>query len=81
MSKTHIPIYDFTSDDSETFQYQVTWADFPDRERYAGFQGHISLTVDGGERLRGGQFNFIASMMPRPKLKSLFQKVREASRK
>ncbi len=35
-------------DDNETFQYQVTWADFPDRELYAGFQGHIILTVDGG---------------------------------
>ncbi len=39
------------------------------------------ISVDGAERLRGGQFNFLTQLMPRPKLKSLFQKMRGAGKK
>ncbi len=28
--------------------YSVTWADFPDKNAYAGFQGHIMLPTDSG---------------------------------
>ncbi|MDA1277273.1 MAG: hypothetical protein O2960_24955 [Verrucomicrobia bacterium] len=28
--------------------YSVTWADFPNKEQYAGFQGHIMLVPDSG---------------------------------
>lgn len=28
--------------------YSVTWADFPDKNAYAGFQGHIILATDSG---------------------------------
>ncbi|MCB0344446.1 MAG: SDR family oxidoreductase [Bdellovibrionales bacterium] len=31
------------------------------------------VTIDGGQQLEGGQFNFIARMMPRKQLKQLFQ--------
>lgn len=34
------------------------------------------LTVDGGERLRGAQFNFLAELMPRDKLRALFNSMR-----
>ena len=34
------------------------------------------VTVDGGERLRGGQFNFVTQMAPRAKLKELFAAMR-----
>jgi len=34
------------------------------------------LTVDGGERLRGAQFNFLAELMPREKLRVLFNSMR-----
>lgn len=30
----------------ESLTYSVTWADFPDKNTYAGFQGHIMLPVD-----------------------------------
>jgi len=31
------------------------------------------VTIDGGERLGGGQFNFVTQLMPRPKLKELMK--------
>jgi NAD(P)-dependent dehydrogenase (short-subunit alcohol dehydrogenase family) len=34
------------------------------------------VTIDGGERLQGGQFNFIAQMMPREQLKAMFAAMR-----
>lgn len=34
------------------------------------------VTIDGGERLQSGQFNFVAQMMPRDQLKSLFSMMR-----
>ncbi len=34
------------------------------------------VTIDGGERLQAGQFNFVAQMMPRDQLKSLFSMMR-----
>jgi NAD(P)-dependent dehydrogenase (short-subunit alcohol dehydrogenase family) len=34
------------------------------------------VTIDGGERLQGGQFNFIAQMMPRDQLKAMFAAMR-----
>ena len=34
------------------------------------------VTIDGGERLQSGQFNFVAQMMPREQLKSLFSMMR-----
>lgn len=34
------------------------------------------VTIDGGERLQSGQFNFIAQMMPREKLKKMFAMLR-----
>ena len=35
-----------------------------------------SVTIDGGERLNAGQFNFITQMMPREDLKKLFRTAR-----
>ncbi len=32
----------------EPITYSVTWSDFPDRNTYAGFQGHIMLIPDSG---------------------------------
>lgn len=32
-----------------------------------------SVTIDGGERLSAGQFNFIDSLMSRGKLKTIFK--------
>ncbi|NIU07747.1 MAG: SDR family oxidoreductase [Phycisphaerae bacterium] len=34
------------------------------------------VTIDGGERLQGGQFNFITQMMPRDQLKEFFARMR-----
>ncbi|HQU71652.1 MAG TPA: SDR family oxidoreductase [Calditrichia bacterium] len=34
------------------------------------------VTLDGGERLQGGQFNFVAQMMPREQLKAMFGAMR-----
>ena len=34
------------------------------------------VTIDGGERLQGGQFNFVAQMMPREQLKGMFAMIR-----
>ena len=33
---------------SDTMTYSVTWADFPDKNTSAGFQGHIMLATDSG---------------------------------
>ena len=38
--------------------------------------GGECVTVDGGERIRGGQFNFVTQMAPRAKLKELFAAMR-----
>lgn len=35
------------------------------------------VTIDGGEKLSGGQFNFIDGMMSREKLKAMFKMVKE----
>lgn len=35
------------------------------------------VTIDGGERLNAGQFNFVAQMMPRPQLKELLKSFRK----
>ena len=35
-----------------------------------------NIAIDGGERLQGGQFNFITQLMPREKLKALFAKLK-----
>jgi NAD(P)-dependent dehydrogenase (short-subunit alcohol dehydrogenase family) len=37
------------------------------------------VTIDGGERLQGAQFNAIANLMPRPQLKEVFRQMREAT--
>lgn len=34
------------------------------------------IAIDGGQRLEGGQFNFVARMVPRPQLKKMFGKMR-----
>lgn len=34
------------------------------------------VTIDGGEKLSGGQFNFIDSMMPRDQLKAFFKQMK-----
>ncbi|NOX38027.1 MAG: SDR family oxidoreductase [Calditrichaeota bacterium] len=39
------------------------------------------ITIDGAERLQGGQFNFITQMMPRDKLKAIFRAMKEKARK
>ncbi len=39
------------------------------------------ISVDGAERLRGGQFNFLTQLMPRKKLKALFAQMKGASKK
>ena len=36
-----------------------------------------TVTIDGGESLSGGQFNFIDSMMDRRKLKGMFKMMKE----
>jgi len=36
-----------------------------------------TVTIDGGERLRAGQFNFMAELMPREELKKLFAALRK----
>ena len=43
----------------------------------AGFITGECVTIDGGERLSGGQFNFVTQMMPRPELKALLQAARK----
>lgn len=43
----------------------------------AGFITGECVTIDGGERLSGGQFNFVAQMMPRPELKGLLQSLKK----
>jgi NAD(P)-dependent dehydrogenase (short-subunit alcohol dehydrogenase family) len=35
------------------------------------------VTIDGGERLNGGQFNFVAQSMPRPELKAFLAQFRK----
>lgn len=35
------------------------------------------VTMDGGEHLQGGEFNFLTQMMPRQQLKSLFSQMRK----
>jgi len=35
-----------------------------------------NIAIDGGERLQGGQFNFITQLMPREKLNALFAKLK-----
>lgn len=35
-----------------------------------------TVVIDGGERLQGGQFNFVAQMMPREQLKQMFAMMR-----
>ncbi len=37
------------------------------------------VTIDGGQQLEGGQFNFVARMMPRNKLKQIFQAMKSKS--
>lgn len=39
-----------------------------------------TITIDGGEALQGGQFNFIAQMMPRKDLKAMFAHVKKATK-
>ncbi|MEZ4747776.1 MAG: SDR family oxidoreductase [Calditrichia bacterium] len=34
------------------------------------------VTIDGAEKLQGGQFNFVAQMMPREQLKGMFAMIR-----
>jgi len=34
------------------------------------------VTIDGGEHLKSGQFNFLDEMVPRPKLRQLFQSMK-----
>ena len=34
------------------------------------------ITIDGGESLNGGQFNFVAQLMPRTQLKEFFSHLR-----
>ncbi len=43
----------------------------------AGFITGECVTIDGGERLTGGQFNFVAQMMPRQELKGLLKSLRK----
>lgn len=38
----------YWGDTVDPMTYSITWADFPDRNNHAGFQGHLMLTVDGG---------------------------------
>lgn len=38
------------------------------------------VTIDGGERLQGGQFNFLTYMLPRPKLREIFTALRQKKR-
>lgn len=38
------------------------------------------VTIDGGERLQAGQFNFISELAPREELKSFFRSMKEKSR-
>lgn len=42
----------------------------------AGYINGEVIAIDGGERLRGGQFNFLTQLMPREKLKETFAKAR-----
>ena len=35
------------------------------------------VTIDGGEKLAAGQFNFIDTLMPRDELKSIFKMMRK----
>lgn len=42
----------------------------------AGFMTGEVVTMDGGENLKAGEFNFLAEMFPRPELKKMFQKIR-----
>lgn len=37
------------------------------------------ITIDGGERLQAGQFNFITQMIPRPKLREIFASLKRAA--
>ncbi len=37
-----------------------------------------TITIDGGERLLAGQFNFLAQLMPREQLKKLFVQLRKS---
>jgi NAD(P)-dependent dehydrogenase (short-subunit alcohol dehydrogenase family) len=45
----------------------------------AGYITGECITIDGGERLQGAQFNAIAHWMPRPQLKEAFRAMREAT--
>ncbi len=38
------------------------------------------IAIDGAERLQGGQFNFITQLMPREKLKTIFQAMKEKAK-
>ena len=35
------------------------------------------VTMDGGEHLQGGEFNFLTQLMPREQLKALFADMRK----
>lgn len=39
------------------------------------------VTIDGGESLQGGQFNFVAQMMPRQQLKAMFAMAKKGAKK
>ena len=44
----------------------------------AGYITGECVTIDGGERLSGGQFNFVAQMLPRPELKNLLHSLKKS---
>lgn len=46
----------------------------------AAFMTGECVTLDGGEQLTSGQFNFIADLMPRDKLRALFQSMKPPAR-
>jgi NAD(P)-dependent dehydrogenase (short-subunit alcohol dehydrogenase family) len=43
----------------------------------SGFITGECINIDGGDRLNGGQFNFIAQSMPRPELKNLLKTLKK----
>ena len=47
----------------------------------ANFINGETITIDGGEVLQSGQFNFVAQMMPRQQLKSMFDQMKAATKK
>ncbi len=72
----------------EKYKQSLPWKRFGNPEELANLAAFLlsdaspyisgeCVTIDGAARLNGGSFNFITQLMPRSKLKSMFQKMKD----